>query len=378
MSTWREIAEHLRQRIDAGDYKVDTRLPKEIELADEFSVSRSTIHRAMEQLEGLGYIESRKRAGTFVRKGVRPQRHMVALIFDRVAKNLDFPASEMIAGIKETLGDQYGLVLCDSKGSIEREANFLLRMSKQTDGVICFPIADQRDGTFIEKLHQTGFPIVTIDRIPVGYTGSSVVSDDYDTTIQSIAMLKKHGHQNIGFLGFRKETVTSAMARYEAYLDGMKECFGIDADEYVRWIGQEFEWNGDLLQKAVDDIVFAMVNGPQKITAIYCLQDELAMRTLSVADRLGISIPDQLEIVTINEWPPLELRRPWDMHRIVRKKYRIGIEAARLLQEQMKFPRGCPESLKVQADFLPSMPQNNAISSEVTDSLIQLMRDRRN
>lgn len=365
MSTWREIADHIRNRIDTGEYKLGQRLPKEIELGEEYAVSRSTIHRALESLENQGYVESRKRGGTYVRKEPREKRHLVALIFDRVAKNFDFPSSEMIDGIKETLGDQYGLVLCDSKDSIEREANFLSRMSRETDGIICFPIADQRDGTYLEKLHAMNFPLVTVDRIPVGYKGSAVVSDDRGATISAIKMLRDHGHRHIGFIGFHKETVSSAMGRYRAFLEGMDECFGVDAEEYVRWIGREFEMNGDLLQKAVDDVVFSLAKGPLATTAIYCIQDDLALKVLRAAERFGVAIPEELEVVSINEWPPLELRRPWDVHRIVRRKFRIGVAAAQLLQMQMTNPKSGSQTVKIEADFIPSTPQNSPDLHEV-------------
>ncbi|MBS1701113.1 MAG: LacI family DNA-binding transcriptional regulator [Armatimonadetes bacterium] len=365
MSTWREISDHIKNRIDSGEFNFGQKLPREAELGEEYSVSRSTIHRALELLESLGYVESRKRGGTYVRKEPREKRHLVALIFDRVAKNFDFPSSEMIDGIKDALGDQFGLVLCDSKDSIEREANFLSRMSRETDGIICFPIADQRDGTFLEKLHATGFPVVVVDRIPVGFKGSAVISDDRGATLSAIRMLRDHGHEHIGFLGFHKETVTSAMARYNAFLEGMRECFGIDGEPFVRWIGREFEMNGDLLQTSINDIVFSMTKGPQQVTALYCIQDDIALKVLRAAEQFNIRIPDDLEIVSINEWPPLALRRPWDIHRIVRKKFRIGVVAAELLQEQMSGARTPSQTCRIEADFIPSTPQNSPLLDEV-------------
>lgn len=369
MSTWREISELIKRRIDSGEFKFGQRLPRETELGEEYSVSRSTIHRSLEALENIGYIESRKRGGTYVRKEPRERRNLVALIFDRVARNFDFPSSEMINGIKGTLGDQYGLVLCDSNDSVEREANFLARMSRETDGIICFPIADQRDGTYLEKLHSMGFPVVCVDRIPVGFEGSSVISDDRAATIASIRMLRDHGHSHIGFLGFRKETVSSAMARYQAYLDGMQECFGIDAEPYVRWIGREFEMNGLLLEKAIQDIIFSIAKGPDQITALYCIQDDVALKVLKAAEHFDIKIPEVLEIVSINEWPALELRRPWDIHRIVRKKYRIGVTAAELLKEQIAGSTQVSRNERIEADFIPSTPQNSPNLHGVQDWL---------
>ncbi len=366
MSTWREISEQIKARIDSGEFQFGQRLPREAELGDEYSVSRSTIHRALEDLEKINYVESHKRGGTYVRKEPREKRHLVALIFDRVAKNFDFPSSEMIDGIKSILGNEYGLVLCDSNDMVEREANYLARMSRETDGIICFPIADQRDGTYLEKLHSLGFPLVVVDRIPVGFRGSSVVSDDRAATIASIQMLKEHGHRRIGFLGFHKETVSSAMGRYRAFLDSMQDCFGIDSEHLVRWIGREFEGNGDLLAKAVQDIFFSLAKGPDQITALYCMQDDIALKVMRAAEKFGIKIPDDLEVVSINEWPALELKRPWDLHRIVRKKYQIGVVAAELLKEQMNGINAESRNVQIEADFIPSISPSSCSSSGQT------------
>lgn len=61
-----QIAEWLRERIEAGDYAVDEQLPSENELCDRFDVSRVTVRRALQTLEGEGYIYRRQGLGSFV------------------------------------------------------------------------------------------------------------------------------------------------------------------------------------------------------------------------------------------------------------------------------------------------------------------------
>jgi len=355
-ANWKQIADIIRKKIETGEFACGQKLPREEDLATQFCVSRSTIHRALKSLETDGHVASRKRAGTIVTHKKRGQKHMVALIFDRVAHNFDFPASEMIEAIRETLGEQTGLVLCDSKDSIEREANFLTRMSKETDGIICFPIADQRDGQLLERVHTIGCPLVVVDRIPEGYAGSSVISDDREAIHQSIRVLKAKGHSKIGFVGFHKTTVSSAMGRYNAYIDAMQAEFGIDANPLVRWIGRDFETNGELLQTAIHDAILALIQPSSGITALICMQDDLGLRSMLVADELNLRVHEEFEIVTINEWPPLALKRPWDLHRIVRKKRAIGIAAAKLLQAQVANPLVAPQSIAIAADLITSSP----------------------
>lgn len=355
-SNWNEVLENLQARIESGEFPAGSKLPREADLASHYSVSRSTVHRAMEVLENRGYIQSRKRAGTTVIHSAKIAKHLVALVFDRVARNFDFPSSEMIEGIRDTLGDHVGLVLCDSKDSVEREANFLSRMARETDGVICFPIADQRDGQFLEKIHGMGCPIVVVDRIPKGYAGSSVVSNDREAIFEAIRMLKSQGHQEIAFIGFFKETVSSAMDRHRAFVDAIEAEFGHRDENNVRWIGRDFELNGDLQYQAVLDILFALTRRDNPVTAVVCMQDDLGLKTMLAAEQLGIKVHDQLEIVTVNEWPALELRKPWDLHRIVRRKRAIGVAAAELLKAQIENPAQASQTIAIKADFIPSTP----------------------
>src|SRR5260221_10905409 len=54
-----EVAEALRERIQAGDFGRYGRLPPASDLAKEYQVSRDTINRAIKLLQAEGYLESR-------------------------------------------------------------------------------------------------------------------------------------------------------------------------------------------------------------------------------------------------------------------------------------------------------------------------------
>jgi GntR family transcriptional regulator of arabinose operon len=63
-----QIIEILRDRITRGEYVVDQQLPTEIELAEQFGVSRITSKRALIELEREGLIYRRRGSGSFVKK----------------------------------------------------------------------------------------------------------------------------------------------------------------------------------------------------------------------------------------------------------------------------------------------------------------------
>ncbi|MCA1444168.1 GntR family transcriptional regulator [Ensifer sp. IC4062] len=60
------IARELTEAIAQGRYSVGSLLPKEVELANQFKVSRSTIRAAMRELLAAGLISRKKNAGTRV------------------------------------------------------------------------------------------------------------------------------------------------------------------------------------------------------------------------------------------------------------------------------------------------------------------------
>lgn len=65
-SRYSEIEEYILQKIHTGEWPVGYRIPKEIQLCEQFSVSRSTVRTAMLRLVQEGHLKRVKRKGTFV------------------------------------------------------------------------------------------------------------------------------------------------------------------------------------------------------------------------------------------------------------------------------------------------------------------------
>lgn len=63
---YREIAEQIRERIEAGDFPLGARLPSERELAESFDVSRSSVREALIALEISGHVDVRMGSGVYV------------------------------------------------------------------------------------------------------------------------------------------------------------------------------------------------------------------------------------------------------------------------------------------------------------------------
>jgi GntR family histidine utilization transcriptional repressor len=67
------ILDDIQSRILSGEWMPGHRIPNEHALMAEYACSRMTVNKALTQLAGVGLIERRRRAGTFV---ARPHPHL--------------------------------------------------------------------------------------------------------------------------------------------------------------------------------------------------------------------------------------------------------------------------------------------------------------
>lgn len=63
-----QIRQDLLGKIESGVYKTGTIIPKEVDLAEYYNVSRPTVRQAIQALVSDGYLERRKKRGTIVKK----------------------------------------------------------------------------------------------------------------------------------------------------------------------------------------------------------------------------------------------------------------------------------------------------------------------
>ena len=59
----RKVIEAIREQITSGRYTAGSRLPTELELADELAVARGTVRSALRELAETGVVELRRKIG---------------------------------------------------------------------------------------------------------------------------------------------------------------------------------------------------------------------------------------------------------------------------------------------------------------------------
>ena len=69
---YRQIADDLRSKIEAGELQRGSQLPTEIDLREQYDASRNTVRDAIKWLTTRGLVETRPGQGTFVTERITP------------------------------------------------------------------------------------------------------------------------------------------------------------------------------------------------------------------------------------------------------------------------------------------------------------------
>ncbi len=84
-TSYKDIKQTVLERIRSGEWRPDSLLPNEQELAIAFSCTRTTVNRALRELADEGFLERRRKAGTRVLSAPQRQaRFTIPLVRDEV------------------------------------------------------------------------------------------------------------------------------------------------------------------------------------------------------------------------------------------------------------------------------------------------------
>lgn len=117
-----QVVEGIKARIESGAYKINSRIPTEPELCEEYGVSRITVRRAVEELEAEGLLIRRQGKGTFVTEKAAKVAEKAVYSFNEACRAMGKEASTRVIGArteKATAEDMAGLNLPENSRVVE-------------------------------------------------------------------------------------------------------------------------------------------------------------------------------------------------------------------------------------------------------------------
>jgi GntR family transcriptional regulator of arabinose operon len=341
-----QIIEILRDRILRGEYVAEQQLPTEVELAEQFSVSRITSKRALIELEREGLIYRRRGSGSFVKKREEIRRvseektesasnRIISMVIPYVANNKMLGIIPAVSGYLESKG--YYLSIHNSNWSSGTEREMLRSLPKRgTSGIILYPVSTQYNLDIVSALHMNDYPIVTIDQYYFSLAMGSVVSDNDRGGYLAASKLIELGHIRIAFLSTIGIQYRSTVRdRFLGYSKALHD-HGIPIDIDLIFSDLPPEAEGDPIKRRTfyKSLVNQMLE--LQVTAVQTEHDMVAYDLMKAAVELGIRIPGELSIVGFDNNTDITLHADVPLTTIEQDHNEIGKRAAMMIVEQLE------------------------------------------
>ncbi len=277
-------------------------------------VSETTRTRVQDAMSELGFVRNatarQLRAGHSLTVGV-------------VVMDLANPFyTGIIRGIEDRLAeDDNLLMLCSSDENAERESRYLRQFAEQgVRGILITPFGSSSER--LKVLSDLQIPVVLLDTHSPDLACVSV--DNVKGGRLAVGHLLERGHRRIALLNgpielqqCRDRSAGTTAAVYEA---------GLDPSDIVIEIALP-DLTSDAGAAAIRELLDTVDTPP---TAVFCVNDTVAMGVLRVLRERGIEVPQDMAVVGYDDVPIIsELRTP--LTSVRQPMHDIGWNAADLL-----------------------------------------------
>jgi LacI family transcriptional regulator len=287
-------------------------------LSGKRPVAAATRERIEQVIEEMGFRPNA------LARSLRMQRtHMVALIIPDIT-NPYYPV--LARGLQDALVEEgYHIFLCNTDSKQDQEMAFIAdAVQRQVDGIVLSSLHNmsqklqeyiEDDVTFVSLGPSIDLPQV-----------DKVSTDDAAGAKEATRYLIQRGHRRIGMIG-GMPGLTPSQNRLRGYCEALEEAY-IPFDPELLAEGNFMRPGGACAMRALMEL-------PERPTAVFCANDVMAIGAMDVARALGIAIPDGVAIVGYDDIEAASLVAP-ALTTVVNPGYEMGKAAGQLLMERMQ------------------------------------------
>jgi GntR family transcriptional regulator, arabinose operon transcriptional repressor len=340
-----QIHNQLRQNIISKRWKHGERIPTEAQLSKHLDISRTTVRIALQRAEVEGLIRRTAGRGTFVTYET-PENTSSRLI-GYVTRSFDNEIHRLHLNSVETELRSAGYrVIFSNANTSDEEVSILEQLLEDNiEAVMLYPHAEstQAQKDILGRYISQNIPVVFLDRIVDGIDLDYVSSDNFTGGYSVVNHLIELGHEHIVFLQPNINGLLPIDDRYRGYFNALEE-HGLPV--YDPWFinssdGYEFFeadiFNAVLEEKStlIEDVLKNLNNAEPRPTAIFCVNDSLALITLLAIQKIGLKVPDDMSIAGFDDIS-LASYMSVPLTTVAQNAYELGRVGAQILIERLE------------------------------------------
>ncbi len=320
-------------------------------IAAELSLNESAVSRALSGKDGVSETTRRRVMAAALQLGYRSRLaavpkplQIVLMVEERTMREKDFWSHVMNGLVSEVPVHQgfLSIAVTDASSPVCTLPP-LLQQVGQVDGAIAMHATDIRA---IQALKRLGIPIVLLDYLIDCPGYDSVIINDRDGTFVMAMEMIRLGHRRFGFVGGLDNA--SFRMRYEGLVSALIRT-GIAGQVPPHWFYPQD------------------VPGEGLPTALFCCNDDNAIRTIEHLQALGIRVPDDVSVIGFDDNPSgsaANYRIPLTTLRVDREE--LGCWAVRTLVQRLYNPDGPP--IQIAVDVKPVIRESSGKPRQEGDS----------
>jgi DNA-binding LacI/PurR family transcriptional regulator len=347
-----QLLAYLRQRILDGSLAPGARLPSELELAQEYQISRGTVRQALNALVTEGLIERVQGSGTFVRQtphiqaqAPRAAERRIGLVLNCLDGQLDLG---ILVGVEHAAKSRgYQVSFAYTEENLEQQDRDIGRLrDDRVAGLIILPVSVVTHDESIWRLHANNIPFVLVDRYFSDLDSDYVVADNLGGGYRATEHLLILGHRRIAFayphLGDLQ--TSSVHDRWLGYRKAL-EVYGMTYDDTLVF------QNAPQPESSSRGTYDQLLSRPDRPSAIFAVNDFEALVLLQAAQRCGLRVPEDLALVGFDDLnftaqlsPPLTT--------VAQPCQDLGLRAGHLLINRIEGQTGAPKHIVLPTNLI--------------------------
>lgn len=285
---------------------------------DTYGISKKTQEKVLAKAGEMKYTPN-----VFARALRTGKSNLIGLLVADIANPF---YSHIAKHVEKALAEKgYNLMICSTDENPEREEKLIQLFAEQhiIDGLII--ATTSTTGDVFKKDRLKNFPIVFIDRYLPDIDSNYVVANNYQGSFELTDLLIHKGCKNILALNITPSHISSLTERVKGYKDALsKYNIPFKKENLV-----EISFNS--IQKEVREKLLEVLKQPNKIDAIYALNNNIATACLNVFNELALDIKKEgIYFASFDDISLFDFVKP-SVISVAQPLEQIGSESARLI-----------------------------------------------
>lgn len=308
------------------------------QIARELEVSISTVSKALKNSREISKDTTEKIQAFAKLYHYKPNNIAISLK-NRRTKNIGVIIPDIVhhffttvfRGIEQFADTRgYNVIACVSDESFEKEViNMELLANGSIDGFIMALSAEtqqKNDFHHLKEIIDQGMPLVLFDRVTDEVICDKVVINDFEASYMAVKKLIDNGRKRIALVT-TESYLNVSEKRAQGYYKALKD-HNLELDEsLILRLPYQFE------DETKSEAFFAA--NKNKLDAVLCVNEIFAVRSMRIAQKNGIRIPEDLAFIGFTDGILSKLASP-ALTSVAQHGERMGEIAARMLIDKIE------------------------------------------